>query len=147
MDWTHAHIIKDHRMRALALLILLLLITVQFNCKENFTYPELSNVSEIAIMDGDDQVKRINDPMLISKVVEFINKRRESWNTPITGFPQTKVNLYLYRNGEFGGSFGVTETSFSMQRGGRWDSKPATEQEVQELLKLLGIDKALLKPR
>ena len=134
-------------MRVLALPMLLLLIAVQFSCKESFIYPELNNVSEIVVMDGDDQVKKIDDLVLISKVVGFINNRREGWSTPITGFPQTKVSLYLYRNGVFGGSFGITETTFSMQRGGRWDSKPATEQEVQELLKILGIDRALLKSR
>jgi hypothetical protein len=60
------------------------------------------------------------------------------------GFPDTKVCLYLYRDGTFIGSFGVTQLSFSMQRHGRWDYKPATAEEVQELVSLLEIDKALL---
>jgi hypothetical protein len=96
-------------------------------------------------MDWANPIKKINDPLLISKVVEFINKRKEGWNTPITGFPDIRIKLYLYRNGQFIGSFGITEISFSMQRHGRWDSKPAREEEVQELLNLLDIDKSLLK--
>ena len=131
-------------MRALALLILASLLVTLFGCRENFTYPELNNVSEIVVMDWGSPVKKINNP-LISKIVAFINMRKEGWETPITGFPGTKVKLYLYRDGNFIGSFGITEASFSMQRGGRWDSKPATQQEVQELLGLLGIDRALLK--
>ena len=132
-------------MRVLALPMLFLLIATQFSCGEKFTYPELNNVSEIEITDWGNPIKKISDPQLISKVIEFINKRREGWETPITGFPDTKVKLYLYRDGNFIRSFGITDSSFSMQRGGRWNSKPATEQEVQELLNLLGIDKALLK--
>jgi hypothetical protein len=54
------------------------------------------------------------------------------------------VYIELYRDGQYVGNFGVTENSFSMQRTGEWRSKSATEQEVQELLNLLGIDKALL---
>lgn len=132
-------------MRKLVQAILCLLVATSFGCKENFTYPELGNVSEIEILDWGNPIKKISDPLLISKTAEFINKRKEGWETPITGFPGTKVKLHLYRDGKFIGSFGITESSFSMQRGGRWDSKPATEQEVQELLSLLGIDKALLK--
>jgi hypothetical protein len=131
--------------RVIAILMLLLLIATQSSCRENFTYPELNNVSEIAVMDWAIPIKKINDPLLISKVVGFINKRKGGWDTPITGFPDTRVKLYLYRDGQFIGSFGITESSFSMQRHGRWDSKPATTQEVQEILNLLGIDHALIK--
>jgi hypothetical protein len=132
-------------MRVFTLLTLFLLTTTQFSCRENFTYPELNNVSEIAVMDWANQIKRIDDPLLISKLVEFINKRKGGWDTPITGFPDTRIKLYLYRDGQFIGSFGITELSFSMQRHGRWDSKPATRQEVQEILNLLSIDHALIK--
>src|SRR5687767_10753812 len=138
--------IKEHAMKMLAFLILFASLAIQLGCKENFTYPELKNVSEIVVVDWQAPVKKTNDPMIISKVVEFINKRKEGWNTPVTGFPSTKVKLKLYRDGEFIGSFGITGSSFSMQRGGRWDSKPATEQEVQELINIVGIDKALLEP-
>ena len=132
-------------MKPLALMVLFLLITTQSNCRENYIYPELDDVTEISVMDWDNPIKKISDPPLISRVVEFINKRKRGWNTPMTGFPDTKVKLYLYRGGKFIGSFGITESSFSMQRGGRWDSKPATGREVQELLDVLSIDKALLK--
>lgn len=143
--WGGHHIIKDYKMRRLVIVILLSLIMIQLSCKENFSYPELNNVTEIVVMDWDNPVKKISDQLLILKMVEFINKRKDGWNTPITGFPSTKVKLYLYRDGKFIGNFGITESSFSMQRQGRWDSRPATRQEVQELLDLLGIDKALLK--
>jgi len=124
---------------------LCLLAITYSGCKENFVYPELSNVSEVEIIDEGNLIKKISDPLLISKLTEFINKRKEDWETPMTGFPGTKVKLYLYRDGAFIGSFGITKSSFSMQRGGRWDSKPATEQEIREMLDLLGIDKSLLK--
>ncbi len=132
-------------MRVLPLLMLLALLATQLSCKENFTYPELNDVSEIVVVDWDNPIKKISDPQIISKVVEFINNRKEGWNTPMTGFPETKVKLALYRGGKFIGGFGVTESSFSMQRQGRWDSKPAKEQEVQALLNIVGIDKGLLK--
>lgn len=132
-------------MKVLGTSMLFFLTVVQFSCRENFVYPELNNVSEIVIMDWGKPIKKLSDPLLISRVVEFINKRREGWETPVTGFPGTKIKLYLYRDGNFIGSFGITDSSFSMQRGGRWDSKPATIQEVQELLDLLGIDGSLLK--
>jgi hypothetical protein len=134
-----------YKLKVLATPALILLIATQFNCGSKITYPELHDVSEIVVMDWGKPVKKISDPLAILKVVEFINKRREGWETPITGFPDTRVKLQLYRDGQFSGSFGVTERSFSMQRHGRWDSKPATEQEVQEILSILGIDKALLK--
>jgi hypothetical protein len=133
-------------MRVLALPILLLLIATQSNCGHKITYPELNNVSEIEVMEQSNPIKKTSDPLLISKVVEFINKRRADWEPPfLHGFPSTKVSLHLYRDGQFIGSFGITKSSFSMQRHGRWDSKPATTQEVQEVVSLLGIDKALLE--
>ncbi len=118
------------KIRVLALIVLLLLIVTQSTC--TYTYRELKPVSEIVIKDRQITVKKIDDPMIISKLVEFINKRREGWIEPITGFPSTKVYIELYRDGQYIGSFGVTENSFSMQRTGEWRSKPATEQEVQE---------------
>jgi hypothetical protein len=133
------------KIMVLRLVPLLLLIATQFTCGGKFTYPELKNVSEVVVMDRQDPVKRISDPMIIAKLVEFVNKRREGWEEPMTGFPGSRVSLELYRDGRFFGSFGITEVSFLMQRGGRWDSRSATEQEVQELLNILGIDKALLK--
>jgi hypothetical protein len=45
-------------MRSLALLILLSIIATHSNCEHKVTYPELRNVSEIVIMDEDNQLRK-----------------------------------------------------------------------------------------
>lgn len=111
-----------------------------------FTYSELSNLTEIVIKDNDrwEQIKTIRDQHEIDAVVKFINDHRSGWSTPRFNFPIPRLQLSLYRDGTFEGSFGISKLSFSMQREGRYDSKPATEKEVQEILNLIGVEKRML---
>jgi hypothetical protein len=76
--------------------------------------------------------------------VKFIDSQRSGWSTPRFSFPSSKLQLFLYGDG-FKGSFGLSKSSFSMQREGRYDSKPAIEKEVQEILNLIGIEKQMLE--
>jgi hypothetical protein len=115
--------------------------------RPTFTYPELSSLTNIAVMDIDrsEPVRAIHDQRQIDAVVKFINSQRSGWSPPTFHFPATKLKLYLYRGGTFMGSFGIDKSTFSMQREGRYDSKPATEKEVRELLNLIGIEKRMLE--
>jgi hypothetical protein len=134
----------------LFLVIGILSHAVMFNAcgssRPKFTYPELSNLTEIVVKDNDSlkQIKTIRDQHQIDAVVKFINGQRSGWSIPRFSFPISKLQLFLYGDG-FKGSFGVDKSSFSMQRIGRYDSKPATEKEVQEILNLIGVEKQMLE--
>jgi hypothetical protein len=114
-----------------------------------YTYPELSNITEIEVMGSDrsEPIKTIRDKHQIDAVVKFINSQRSDWSPPTYYFPDTKVKLYLHSDGDFKGHFGINKSSFSMQREGRWDSKPAAEKETQEILNLIGIEKQMLEQK
>lgn len=114
--------------------------------RPKFTYPELSNLTEIVVKDNDgrEQIKTIRDQHQIDAVVKFINGQRSGWSPPRFTFPASKLQLFLYGDG-FKGSFDINKSSFSMQREGRYDSKPATEKEVQEILNLIGVEKQMLE--
>jgi hypothetical protein len=124
-------------------------VVAQNSCgssRPKFTYPELGALTEIVVKDNDSQkqIKTISDQHQIDTVVKFIDSQRSGWSTPRFSFPISKLNLFFYGDG-FKGSFGISKSSFSMQREGRYDSKPATEKEVQEILNLIGIEKQLLE--
>jgi hypothetical protein len=52
--------------------------------------------------------------------------------------------LLLYNHGGFKGSFGIGEDFFWTQREGRFDAKPATDEEQQTFLNSIGVDKKRL---
>jgi hypothetical protein len=133
----------------LLLIVGILSLAVTLNAcgsSAKFTYPELGKLTEIVVKDNDSwkQIKTIRDQHQIDAVVKFINSQRSGWSTPRFSFPISKLNIFLYGDG-FKGSFGIDGSSFSMQREGRYDSKPATEKEVQEILNLIGIEKQMLE--
>ena len=128
---------------------MLSLVVMHSSCRSspNFTYPEVSNITEIRVMDIDrsEPIKIIRDQHQIDAIVKFINRQRSGWSPPRYYFPATKMKLYLYSGENFKGHFGIDKSSFSMQREGRYDSKPASEEEVQEILNLIGIEKRMLE--
>jgi hypothetical protein len=133
----------------LLLVVCILSLAVTFNACESgpkFTYPELVSLTEIVVKDndGNKQIETLRNQHQINAVVKFINGQRSGWSPPRFTFPASKLQLYLYSDG-FKGSFGISKTSFSAQRGGRYDSKPATEGEVQEILNLIGVEKQMLE--
>lgn len=135
----------------LLIVCILPLAIMHFSCKSNpkFTYSELDNITEIAVINifrrDKEPVKTIRDQHQIDAVVRFINKQRSGWSPPTFHFPVTKLKLYLYHDKTFMGSFGIDKSVFSMQREGRFDSKSATEEEIQEILNLIGIEKRILE--
>jgi hypothetical protein len=128
---------------------MLSLAMMHCSCKsgQKFTYPELGSLTKIEVIDINSRkpVKTILDQRQIDDIVKFINRQRGGWSAPTFHFPGTKVMLYFYRDGNFEGHFGISKSSFSMQRKGRYDSKPATDEEVQEILNLIGIEKRTLE--
>jgi len=132
----------------LLLVVCILSLAVTFNAcgsGPKFTYPELVSLTEIVVKDndGNKQIETLRDQHQIDAVVKFINSQRSGWSTPRFSFPISKLQLFLYGDG-FKGSFGISKSAFSMQREGRYDSKPATEEEVQEILNLIGVEEQLL---
>jgi hypothetical protein len=139
---------RRQTIKTLLLLIVGILSAVIFNTcgsSSKFTYPELGNLTEIVVKDNDrwEQIKTIRDQHQIDAMVKFINSQRSGWSTPRFSFPIPKLQLSLYGDG-FKGSFGISKSAFSMQREGRYDSKPATEEEVREILNLIGVEEQLL---
>jgi hypothetical protein len=92
-------------------------------------------------MDQDQKLKVITDQEHIAQIVKSIDQNRHGWYMPIQGTPIPKIKLLLYNDGVLKGSFGIGEDFFWTQRRGRFDAKPATDEELQTFLDTIGVDK------
>ncbi len=96
-------------------------------------------------MDQSQKLKILTEPEHIAQIVKSIDQNRYGWYMPIQGTPIPKIRLFLYNNGIFKGSFGIGEDFFATQRvGGKFDAKPASEEELQTFLNTIGVDKKRL---
>ncbi|MCI0554411.1 MAG: hypothetical protein L0287_25980 [Anaerolineae bacterium] len=120
------------------------MMALQLGCYTKSSYPPLGNITEITVYDQSQILKRMEDPVQITEIIRFIDSHRHGWYTPIQGTPIPKIKLLFYSNGEFRGSFGVGEDFFQTQREGRFDAKPATNDEIENFLNLVGVEKKRL---
>jgi len=95
-------------------------------------------------MDQDQKLKEITDKESIAQIVKEIDQKRHGWYMPIQGTPIPKIKLRLYNDEEYKGSFGIGEDFFQTNRGGGFDAKPATDEEIQSFLDTIGVDKKRL---
>src|SRR5262249_48164501 len=125
-------------------LLLIILILLQLSCYQKVSYRLLGDVTEIVVMDQSQKLKVITDHDHIARIVKSIDQNRHGWYMPLQGTPIPKIKLLLYNNGEFKGVFGIGVNFFETQHGDRFDAKPATDEEIQNFLNTLGVDKKRL---
>ncbi len=126
------------------LLLLVTLSLLQLSCYKKVDYRQLGDVTKIVVMDQDQKLKIITDQEHVARIVKAIDENRHGWYMPIQGTPIPKIKLLFYNNEEFKGSFGIGEDFFWTQREGRFDAKPATDEELQTFLNTVGVDKKRL---
>jgi hypothetical protein len=80
----------------------------------------------------------LKDPGQIEGVVAFINSKPSGWSVPWYGPPVGQVYLSLLKKDKVTANFYVGPWFFGRDHGNFWSQK-ATEQEVMQLEKLLGV--------
>jgi hypothetical protein len=125
-------------------LLLIPLILAQLSCYRKVSYQPLGNVTKIVVMDQDQKLKEITDKEHIAQIVKAIDQKRHGWYMPIQGTPMPKIKLWLYNGEEYNGSFGIGMDFFQTNRSGGFDAKPATDEEIQAFLDIVGVDKKRL---
>jgi hypothetical protein len=133
---------SKHKMKLSFLLTILILS--QLSCYQKVSYQLVGDVTEIVVMDQNQKLKVITNQERITQIVKSIDQNRHGWYMPIQGTPIPKIKLLLYNNRGFKGSFGIGEDFFWTQREGRFDAKPATDEELQTFLNTIGVDKKRL---
>ena len=124
--------------------LLMTLILSQLSCYQKVSYKLLGDVTKIVVMDQNQKLKEITDKEHVEQIVKSIDQNRHGWYMPIQGTPIPKIKLLLYNDVEFKGSVGIGEDFFWTQREGRFDAKPATDEELQTFLNTVGVDKKRL---
>jgi len=111
-------------------------------CNGNVSFPPLGRVTRVEVR------TRLNDPVLtiedgdkINAVVNFVDRRRAGWGTPIIDdVPVPEFVANFYDGDTFKGHFGYGRSFFETQRDDRgFFSKDATAEEVAEFKTLLGV--------
>lgn len=114
------------------------------SCYQKASLPLLGDVTKIVVMDQDQKLKEITDKEHIAQIVKAINQERHGWYMPIQGTPIPKIKLRFYNDEEYKGRFGIGEDFFETNRRGGFDAKPATDEEIQVFLNIVGVDKKRL---
>jgi hypothetical protein len=123
-------------------LLLAALILQANGCHEAGVFPSLENTTEIVIEDvftSNREIKRITDPARISRIVAFVNGLEKGWQSPWYDLPIPKIRVVFYDHQRKVGTLSVGADFFSS---GAY-LKPASEQEVEQALKLMELDKGL----
>jgi hypothetical protein len=107
------------------------------------TYPPLGPVTRIEVKAGlnDKQVRVIDDPAEVQRVVEFVDGHRRGWGwlSDWAGVPVPQVSADFYNGSEFKGHFGVGPGFFECQREGDFASKHCWGPQERRFLELVGL--------
>jgi hypothetical protein len=90
------------------------------------------------------QMRTINDPKEIDKVVAYVDGQRQGWGAmgglnDIFGTPVPDVIADFYDGQLFSGHFGVGSGFFETQRGGAFVSKDYGSGGREDFLRVLGV--------
>jgi hypothetical protein len=96
----------------------------------------------VVTVDGRDSLPPITDPVRVRAIVNFVDARASGWVIPWAGVPVPRVSAGFFRRATdrgavhyFGAGRGFFEAS---SRPGDFASRPATDGEVAEFLRLIG---------
>ena len=87
---------------------------------------------------GTDTLGALSAPDSIAALVTFVNARNSDWERPWSGVPVPQVTAFFY-GADFQGSFGGGPGFFETQRAGTFASRAASEAELAEFARLVGV--------
>ena len=109
------------------------------------TYPPLGPVTRIEVKAGPDdkQVRMIDNPDEVRRVVGFVDEHRRGWGglDDWAGVPAPQVSAYFYSGSQFKGHFGVGPGFFECQREGDFASEGCSPEQERQFLELIGLPK------
>jgi len=117
-----------------------LLITLALSGCETHSFPSLQNVTRIDVRTNlNAPIAAVTDQSQIASVMAFVNARPDKWEAPWYGVPVPTVVANFYQETTFLGHFGVGANFFATHRSGDFFSRPASEAERREFMRLLGV--------
>jgi hypothetical protein len=87
---------------------------------------------------GGDTPRALSAPDSLAALVAFVNARNSDWERPWSGVPVPQVTAFFY-GADFQGSFGGGPGFFETQRAGTFASRAASEAELAEFARLVGV--------
>jgi hypothetical protein len=113
-------------------------------------FPPWGKVTRIEILKTTsphgDVLKEISDPDQVAKIVAFVNANRTGYREPWFGEPIPRIDVAFYDRNLYQGHFGVGPEFFEIHRGSiTFMSRPASEEEVNEIMELINLDSDLLR--
>jgi hypothetical protein len=140
---------KRSRLLIMVLLLAVILVAgsvVMYSLgPRTITYPPLGSVTRIEIKTGSDdkQVRVIDDPEEIRRVIDFVDSHLRGWGgwADWAGVPVPQVSASFYNGSQFKGHFGVGPGFFECQREGTFASKACSGPEELDFLKLVGLQR------
>jgi hypothetical protein len=92
-----------------------------------------------------DVVKEIRDPGQVARIVAFANANLSGYREPWFGEPLPAIDVAFYDRRRYVGHFGVGLEFFEIHRGSiTFMSRPASEQQVHEIMQLINVDDDVL---
>jgi hypothetical protein len=89
---------------------------------------------------SDKEVGRIEDPVKIRYVLEFLERHKEGWTEPFGGPPIPQLVMDFYKDGDRLGGFGLDSQRLIADPGTQgWWSLPVSSEERNDFLKQLGL--------
>jgi len=115
-------------------------------------FPPWKRVTRVEVLKTDDPrgdvVKEIRDPGQIARIVAFANANLTGYREPWFGEPLPAIDVAFYDRRRYVGHFGVGPEFFEIHRGSiTFMSRPASEQQVHEIMQLINVDDDVLGGR
>jgi hypothetical protein len=112
-------------------------------------FPPWNRVTRVEIIKTSspkpDILKEIKDPDQVARIVAFANANRTGYREPWFGEPIPPIDVAFFDRRRYVGHFGVGPSFFEIHRGMiTFMSRPASAEEVHEILKLIDVDETAL---
>ena len=103
------------------------------------SFPPIVGATRITVVDPGNSPSDITDPVRITSICAFINRRSGGWGgaNDMYGVPVPRMRADFFAGKSFLGHFGVGDGFFESQRGGTFASRPASRDEVAEFAGLI----------
>lgn len=112
-------------------------------------FPPWRRVTRVEVLKTDnprgDLVKEIRDPARVARIVAFANENLTGYREPWLGEPLPAIDVAFFDRRRYVGHFGVGAEFFEIHRGSiTFMSRPASEQQVREIMRLINMDDDVL---
>ena len=114
--------------------------------------PPVGPLTRVVVIDdrsagGRDTLAVISEPARLAALAAYVDARRAEWGRPWYGIPVPQVSAYLYTASGFAGHVGAGPNFLEVQRLGTFASRSASQAELQEFARLLGVSTSSFQVR